>query len=491
MAARVTRIDCGHLIAFIDGRHVVVRGGTVLIEGDRIVHAGGATTAPWDERIDATDKIVAPGFVSTHNHLGASPFDRSFRDDTSSRYFWQTGLYEFLTPIRGAMTAEAVRAAYRASCVEVLHSGVTTAVELTGWSGIAEEVMTEFGLRSYIGPYLRSASWRIEGRRLVYDWLDADAESAIYEAARAFVADHSDPDGLVRGVFAPAQVDTCSPALIQRAAADARALGAPIHIHASQSVTEFREMLERTASTPIEFLHDLGVMDENLTVAHAIFTAGNSHVEYPWGQDIAYLATGGSTVAHCPQAFARYGIALESASSLIRAGVRVALGTDTTPQSMLLEMRLAAQLAKHVDRDAFAFGAADAFHAATVAGADSLGRPDLGRIEAGAKADMVFYRTDTSSMSPLRDPVLSIVYSALPSDVDRVIVGGETRLAAGRVVGVDEQEIARGMQTAAEAVWDAIPEHSGGRTAEDLAPFSVPQLSAESLGAHADVEGEE
>ena len=46
--------------------HVLVRNGSVVFENDRIVHAGGAFAGPVDRRIDATGKLVSPGFVNCH-----------------------------------------------------------------------------------------------------------------------------------------------------------------------------------------------------------------------------------------------------------------------------------------------------------------------------------------------------------------------------------------------------------------------------------------
>lgn len=475
----LVRVDCGWLIAWIDGEHVVVRGGTLVIDGDTVIYAGGPSDIAVDEVIDARDRIVAPGFVSVHNHAGGSPFDRSFRDDTESRYL-KSGLYEFLMPLRYALTEDSVRAAYRASTVEMLKSGITTVMEMTAAYRAADEVFGQFGIRAYVGPYLRTYNWNVRERRLLWDSIGEEAEAALYDEVLHFV--ESRTDGLVLGFFAPAQVDTCSGELIQRAAADARRLGARLQIHAGQSTVEFREVLERTGMTAIEWLDSLGVLDENLIIGHCIFTDSNSYIDYTYGDDWGHIARSGAAVAHCPQSFVRNGIALESAGRLVRRGIRLAMGVDTSPQSMLTEMRTAAHLSKVVDRDTLSFTARDAYYAATIGGADALGRPDLGRLGPGAKADVLFFRTDTDSMSPLRDPVKSIVYSAVSADVDRVMVDGVTLVQDGHVVGHDEKQIAVDMQLAGELVWQGFDMHTPeGTTAADMAPLSTPMVDAAQL----------
>ena len=73
MAARRIRIDAGYVIAF-DGRgHCLLRDGVVVLEGERILHVGPRFEGPVDETVDAQDRIVTPGLISTHAHIAGSP----------------------------------------------------------------------------------------------------------------------------------------------------------------------------------------------------------------------------------------------------------------------------------------------------------------------------------------------------------------------------------------------------------------------------------
>jgi cytosine/adenosine deaminase-related metal-dependent hydrolase len=53
----------------------------------------------------------------------------------------------------------------------------------------------------------------------------------------------------VRGFRSPAQLDTCTAALLQETLRAAPRLEVPVHIHVSQSVVEFQEMLQRHGQT--------------------------------------------------------------------------------------------------------------------------------------------------------------------------------------------------------------------------------------------------
>src|SRR5712692_4066381 len=80
-ATRRTAIRAGAVIAF-DGRgHRLLRNGVVVLEGDRILYVGPRFDGAVDETVDAADRVVTPGLISTHAHIGGSPLDRSFIED--------------------------------------------------------------------------------------------------------------------------------------------------------------------------------------------------------------------------------------------------------------------------------------------------------------------------------------------------------------------------------------------------------------------------
>src|SRR5204862_1003520 len=142
--------------------------------------------------------------------------------------------------------------------------------------------------------------------------------------------------------------------------------------------------------------------------------------------------------AHAVWVFARRGVAMESFARYLERGVNMTLGTDTSPQSMLEALKFAAVLGKVMARQTQVATAADVFNAATLGGARALGRDDLGRIAAGATADLVLWKASSWGMTPLRDPVKNIVYNATAEDVDRVWVGGRLVVDRGRVLAADD-----------------------------------------------------
>jgi cytosine/adenosine deaminase-related metal-dependent hydrolase len=237
---------------------------------------------------------------------------------------------------------------------------------------------------------------------------------------------------------------------------------------------EFNEMLGRHGKTPVAWLAELGVLGPSTVLGHAIIVGGSSWTNYPAG-DVRIMADAGCSVAHAVWVFARRGMLMESFARYRGAGVNVALGTDTTPQSVIEAMRWTAVASKIVERDTRATTAADVFDAATLSGARALGRDDLGRIAPGARADLVLWKTASWGMTPLRDPVKNIVYNATAEDVDRVWVAGRLVVDGGRVLGADEAAILAALQAAGERMWPRLQDGDWARrSVDELSPLTYP-----------------
>jgi 5-methylthioadenosine/S-adenosylhomocysteine deaminase len=472
-------IHAGYVIAY-DGRgHRLLRDGAVMVEGDRIVSVGPRPAAPAGadvEIVEARDAILTPGLISTHAHIGGSPLDRSFIEDRGNPQFFYSGLFELL-PVRGsAQDEDGTRACVDFSMAELLRGGVTTVMEIGGASEYVATRAADYGLRVYVGLAFRSGRWLTrDGRRVEWEWDEEQGRRGLAQAIEI----HKKYDGahgdLVRCFFSPAQVDTCTPELLQASKRAADERQRPWQLHTSQSVVEFNEMLGRHGKTPVAWLRDLGVLGPSAILGHAIVIGGSSWTNYPSG-DVAIMADAGCSVAHAVWVFARRGVVMESFASYRRAGVNMSLGTDTNPQSVIEAMRWAAVVSKIVERNTEATTAAHVFDAATLGGARALGRDDLGRIAPGAKADLVLWKGASWGMTPLRDPVKNIVYNATAEDVDRVWVDGRLVVDGGRVRAADERAILAALQAGGERMWPRMARFDwAGRDADALSPQTYPE----------------
>ncbi len=479
MATERTVIRASHIVAYDGGGHRYLKDGVVVYEGNTILHVGKSWAGRAGHEIDATGKVVTPGFVNTHSHLSGSPLDKSLLEDRGTRQFYLSGLFEFL-PSRGQAQDEyAHHAAIDFSMAELLRSGTTTIMEIGGHGDYTAEAAGVAGLRAYVGQSYRSGAWFTpDGKTVRYRWEEDEGFGAMDRAVAHIEKINGTYDDRIRGFLTPAQVDTCTEGLLRRSREVANTMKVPLALHTSQSVNEFNEMTQRHGKTPLEWLRDIGFLGPDCILGHCIIVGGGSWANYD-ADDIGILADTGAAVAHCVWVFARRGIAMESFSRYLRRGVTMTLGTDTCPQNMIETMRYAVVISKIIDRSTEKVTAADAFNAATLGGAKALGRDDLGRIAPGAKADMLVWDAETLNMAPLRDPVKNIVYNAAPEDLRTVIIDGRVVVDGGRpLFAKDAREAAKALQAAGERMWRQFPEHEWNRRSVDqMSPQTFPLWS--------------
>src|SRR4029450_12193017 len=128
--------------------------------------------------------------------------------------------------------------------------------------------------------------------------------------------------------------------------------------------------------TPIQFLQYLDFLGPEVILGHCIFVTGHSWTALPRGDDLKLSADSDASVSHCPLEYAKLGIAMESFDRYINKGVNVSLGTDTYPMDMVNEMRIASLANRLAERDYLAGSYRDVFNAATLGGAQAVGRKD-------------------------------------------------------------------------------------------------------------------
>ncbi|MBB95149.1 MAG: amidohydrolase [Rhodobacteraceae bacterium] len=465
-------ISCGWIIAYRDGAHRLLRNGKVVVENDRVTHVtGGTVEGDFDQRLDLPDALLTPGLIDMHAHITSAPFDRSYVEDVGKPGFYFSGLPELLPAMGAALDDDAIRAATDFSVAELTRNGTTTVFDIGGPGDYTAQAIETAGLRAYIGEGYGSAKWRTrDGKRMSYDWKPDGGMNGL-EAARDF-AERIDgrANARLKGLMSPMQVAMVTPELLARTKAVAEDLDIPVTLHTAEAVFEFNEMIQREGLSPIEWLDAQDFLGDRVILGHTIFTSGNSWINYP-GRDLDIIAQSGASVGHCAWVFSRRGIVMESFADYLDAGINMCLGSDTAPQSMLLAMRAGSILSKVATRDSRRASAREMFDAATLAPAKVLGRDDLGRIAPGAKADLVLWDGMGFSMTPLRDPLRNLVFSAQPEDIRHVMVDGDWLMTDRNLLKINEEHVTRGLQEAAERVWRNMgPGDWAGRGIDQLSP---------------------
>lgn len=480
MPDTITVIRNAHTVVAHDaarGGHAYLHDADVAFDAAGFVHVGGRYEGPFGEEISGRDHMVMPGLVNVHCHSGEEPISKSLFEDAGTAALWGQAMYEYSTLIE--IGDDAVEAALTVMLGDLLRSGVTTFVDIAGPHACWLPTLAKSGARAYVAPGFREAAWHVEdSRRLDFRWDGARGREAFARALETVDAACAHPSGRLGGIVAPAQVETCSPDLLQAAAEAARSRGVPITVHAAQTMAEHEELMRRHGLTAVAYLESLGLLGPDLILGHCIFIDSHAWTRQRTAEDLERLASSRTSVAHCPVTFSRSGMVLQSLGRYRQAGVNVAIGTDSYPFNMLEEMRMAMICARIAGGSVFDVDTAAVFEAATLSGARALGRSDIGRIARGAKADFSLVDLKHPGMQPLHDPLRNLLHCAAERAVAAVYVDGACVMREDRPTLVDYDGALAELQAVQDfAVRRLEANDPRGRSAATLAPLSLPVLS--------------
>jgi len=457
-------------------RHAYLQGGDVAFTDNAIAFVGKRYQGAADETVDGRGLLVMPGLIDVHAHPGHEASYRGIREEHGVPELFMTGLFE--RSCAYSLDDEGKLACVEAACCELLLSGVTTLVDISaiypGWV----DLIAKSGIRGVLAPSYASSRWVVRRPHLLeYEWNEAAGRRGFEEALKLCDQLAKHPSGRLSGLVSPAQIDTCTEDLLRDSVAAARERGLPFTVHCAQAVGEFNEMVRRHGITPVQWAHQLGLTGPGTIFGHGIFVDEHSWLRWWSRKDIAIMAETGTSIAHSPTPFARYGQTLQDFGKYRRAGVNIGMGTDTVPQNMLEEMRWATVLARISAEDIRSTEMAEVFHAATVGGARGLMRDDLGRLRPGAKADLVLVDLKNPWMMPVRDPLRSLIFHAADRAVKDVYVDGRQVVQNGRVLALDRAGALERLAEGQRRMEKDVPKHDPmGRRSEQITPLSLSVL---------------
>ena len=487
-----TKIEATWIVGHENGEHRLLRDGVLVYEDNKIVYLGQAFDGDVDTVIDAHGKLVCPGFIDTHVHSGHRASHRLITDTGRPIYYGQPFL-EISVPKEGktvkgdpryldhgkagADAALALNATF--TVAEQLRNGVTTFIEYGSQLSVQEALLAEvtrLGTRAYLGPGYDCGRWvgDEQGRlkRVRNDQLGLDG----LKIAMKFIEKHDGAaGGRVRGILVPREVETSSREILERTTKIADETNLPMATHAAYSVIEFHDVVHEHMMTPIELLDEIGMLRPTLNIGHGNFISDNPNLNYAHKRDLELMGAAGASVSHCPINIARRARSLNSWKKYQEAGVNMSIGSDTYPRDMMMNMRTASYMGKIMSDTYFAATSGEVFAAATLGGARSVGREDIGKLEPGALADITiidFAGKNSLRYGPVRDPIKSLVECGVGDDVDTVIVDGKICMENGVIPNVDIPKLLADAQAAGEQVWASLPEWDPlGRSAEEACPW--------------------
>lgn len=457
------------------GRRTLLRDGEVVVEGDRTVFVGHGFPGEVARRIDAGRALIGPGFIDLDALSDLDTTILGFDNQPAWRKgrVWPGDYAAFEHYTQDELVFQK-----RYAFAWLIRHGITTALPIASlfyraWGETYDELAgaadaaAELGLRVYLGPAYRTGNMvtDAEGRiDTVYD--EARGLAGLAEAIR-FCRDHEGrARGLVRTMLAPDRIETCTEGLLRRSARAAEELDVPIRLHCCQSRIEYELVLRQHGMSPPEWLEHLGFLGPRALLPHGTYVAGSSRIDRP-GRDLEIIRDSGASIVHCPLVSARHGSVIESFGRYRAMGLKIGLGTDTAPPDMVRNMQIGMALARVVDGDATAVRSESYYDAATLGGAEALGRADLGRIAVGAKADLVVFDQGGFEAGQVIDPIQTLMLTGAGRDVRTVVIDGRIVMEDRVIPGFDQTAAAIRAQAQFEKVMGYYPLRTVGHPPQE------------------------
>ena len=374
-----------------------IRGGSVAVEGDRIVSVDGpgATTAGT---VDLGDVALMPGLVNAHTHLELSHL-RDRVPPAAAFTTWIRGVLGSRGPGFDPRAPE-ILAGVDAGIAEALASGTALVGDISN-TLVTFEALARSPLAGLV--CLEVIRFRAP-----------DPQSVVAEAwARV---EGLAPTARIRATLAAHSPYSVAPAVLRGIHARTGDAAVPWSVHLSESAEEvefvatgggpWRALLEGIGAwdpdwrvpgtSPVGYLDGLGVLDERAIVVHGVQMGG---------ADLACLRARGATLVACPRSNAHTGAGVPPLAAFYASGVRVAVGTDslasTADLNLFEELATMRCLAPGVP-------AAALLDSATRQGARALGfANDYGTLEPGKRARL-----------------LAVAVPARTDDVEEYLVSG-------------------------------------------------------------------
>ncbi len=383
-ATERTTVHAAPVVLPVDGEPV--RDGAVAVSGDTIAAVGpldAVLAAVPDARVRRWPGVLTPGMVNAHAHLQYTDFG----DLATSGLPFFTWI-RTLTERRRTWAPAQWRESARRGVHELLRTGTTCVADVVTDAAVLP-VLARSGLAG-------TAYLEVVG-----------VQSQDWPAERADLCARLDaaPRGVALGV-SPHALYSLGTAALTGAAAVARERGLRLHPHVAETRDEveyvacgggafgdmgrargltFELLAGGSGRTPVAEADALGLLGADVHVAHGVHVGA---------ADRATLRARGTAVALCVRSNAILGAGEAPVAAYLAEGSPVAVGTDSRASSPSLDLveELAALRALALRQGAPEEGLSRRLvEAATVGGAFALGRPDVGRLVPGARADLAAF----------------------------------------------------------------------------------------------------
>ncbi|CBX96064.1 similar to amidohydrolase family protein [Plenodomus lingam JN3] len=426
----------------------ILENASLLVENDSITGIYDSPPAHGHdvEVVNASGKIITPGFIDTHHHMSQSVMKTLASNSTFVEYFQRYGDFSALTQ---AITPEAKYLSSMMGAFELLAAGTTTVLDHA--QGSASFASAEAILNATLDSGLRNMhAFSVRDNIPNYTVADQMATLRTFSQDPRVLANPLVEMGLAYDFFEG------SPENVTRGLWDIVKSG-----NLSVITTHFISGTWRIAGNPPTFLDSLGWLDSSVPVVFA-------HGTYINETDKEILRAKGHYISIAVESEMHFGHTIPFADEIQDQGALAADTHFTFEGSMISAARLWLQhtrlkyYTKLINSNQVPgtspMSVDQAFYLATRAGALALRRPDLGVLRAGAKADLVVFDGDSPNMVGWKDPVAAVILHSSIADVEAVLVDGNWVKRDRKLTYKGHDDIKRRFKEAAKVVQQSFAE---------------------------------
>ncbi len=371
----------------------------IVIEDNLITYVGNDYQGKYDQIIDAHGKIVMPGLINCHTHLGMSLF-RATNDD----YPLDKWLQEYIWPIEDKMTDEDMYYATLLSLIEMVKTGTTCFNDMYfNWKGS----LKAFDKIKVRGLYTRCLMGDMDkdGINRINDFLD------LY---------NSNKSELIKLSIAPHALYTTSLDYLKECNKLASKYNLPIHIHLSENEKEVQDIKEKYGKLPVEVLDEVGFLDKKVILAHGTFISN---------EELSLLKNKDVSICTNPVSNLNLGCGIADLKKYLDHNINICLGTDGVGSgnnmNLFYHMSFLDNLQKGKYQDPTVMNSYEVLKTATINGAKALNLDkEIGSIEVGKKADIIIVDLNDIELCPCINPIIQLVHNGWYNSVDTVIING-------------------------------------------------------------------